>query len=264
MAKLILRVTNTLLCVAALGTSVVTLVGILLPQWQIRSEVYLALFLMISAAILGYMIRHTESLDKKLEQLYSRAAAVEVFRSIDEFAARLTAITPQSHRVSTQMFSDAPQNVARSYDKYFKETHRALKDGKIRSFRRIASTGNAAKVRWLLGILADLSSVEGFSLAIADAAHDATPMTALHVCETPAAVYTFVFSTVPASGVMNAFMVESRDVGTSVRQTYDVLWERARKLKEGNRIHFDAVAELAAAYDLTDSPEYGRVRALAG
>lgn len=263
MGNIVLRVTNILLCVAALGTAVVTVVGIFLPPVQMRQEVYLALFLTISAAILGYMIRHSESVDKRLEQLASRAAAVEVYRSIDEWAARITAITPQSHRVSTQMFSDAPQRVARSYEKYFKETHRALKDGKIRSFRRIASTGNATKVRWLLATLADLSSVEGFSLAVADIAHDSTPLTALHVCETPAAVYTFVFSTVPASGVMNAFMVENRDVGASVCQTYDVLWERARKLKEGNRIHFDAVAELAAAYDLTDSPEYARVRALA-
>lgn len=226
---------------------------------------YIGILLFVLSAMLTYVysmfsevLIHLRALTKKTGLIVDKLGteAIEVFRNREELFRRMLEITVNSQMVCTQMFSDPPTEISEQMEKYFQEVESYIKRNPQMIFRRITTLGNERKVRWLMRLLYDMVGVQNFSLAFIEADHQKTPLLCVHLVQKEGRFFTFIFHTVPASGDIYAFLIQSSDVGRVVLDFYNGLWSRSLKLMEGRQLNKDTIRQLAESYRIENSPEY--------
>jgi hypothetical protein len=234
---------------------------------QLDTSVLLGAILAVLGSLLLYVFGRAEKLTDEMmsvrHSLAGTATHVEVFNSRDEWASRLRSESMHSVEVSTQMFSDP--KLGRDMDDYFSRIHRQVREKHI-PFRRMASTGSAEKVRWLFELLAEMHATDTFSLGVIDVDHTKVPMNAFQICRRNDGNYSvFVFSSHIFEPGTHTCLISDRTFGEFAQRTYNRFWDSAStiKLKDGPRMHWDRIRELAERYDAAQSQEYTELLRLA-
>ncbi|HYK05123.1 MAG TPA: hypothetical protein VE974_25455 [Thermoanaerobaculia bacterium] len=235
--------------------------------FQLDTRVLLGVILAVLGSLLLYVFGRAEKLSDDLVGIRASLAGartdVEVFNSRDEWANRLTAESLRSVEVSTQMFSDV--RLGRDMDDYFARIHREIRETNL-PFRRMASTGSAEKVRWLFDLLAEMYSTDSFSLGVIDVDHTKVPLTAFQICRRGDGNYSvFIFSSNIFEPGTHTCLITDRAFGEFAQRTYNAFWDSAStiKLKDGPRIHWDRIRELANRYGAARTREYAELMRLA-
>lgn len=261
MSSAILKWTTLLAIVSAVVMALLGIVSIFYPPIQTRVEWYLSILLLVLAAMLSYLYGRIELMEKQTSLIVRKLGLhIETFRNRDDLFRRMRYITVGSQMVSTQMFSDPPTEISTEMEKYFKEVGSYTKKNPEMIFRRIATLGDSRKVRWLLKLISEMVGIENFSLAYIAIDHTTTPLLCLHIAERDGELFTFIFHTVPASGDICAFLIQSAEVGQVALDYYNGLWAKAPKLIEGRRININSIEELVKRYNLEDSEEYKNLK----
>lgn len=254
----VLRSISTFAAVAA--AFVVAGISLLGRPFRLETSVMLGVILAILGALLLYVFGRAERLAEDVTGIRQSLAGawtnVEVFNSRDEWASRLRSESLRSLEVSTQMFSDA--KLGHDMDDYFSRIHREIRTRNL-PFRRMATTGSGEKVRWLLELLAEMHSADSFSLGVIDVDHTKVPLNAFQICRRSDGNFAvFVFSSNIFEPGTHTCLITDREFGKFAQRTYDKFWDSAStiKLKDGPRIYWDRIRELATRYGVEQSGEY--------
>lgn len=261
----VLRVISTMAAIAA--AFVIAGISFFGKAYPLDPSIVLGTILAVLGALLLYVFGRTEKLTDEVMGLRQSIAGnfteVEVFNTRDEWASRLRSESLRSVEVSTQMFSDV--RLGRDMDDYFSRIHREIREKNL-PFRRMASTGSAEKVRWLLDLLAQMHSADSFSLGIIDVDHTKVPLSAFQICRRNDGNYSvFIFSSNIFEPGTHTCLITDRAFGDFAQRTYNRFWDSAStiKLKDGPRMHWDRIRELADRYGATESKEFTNLMRLA-
>ncbi len=234
---------------------------------QLDATILLGAILTLLGSLLLYVFGRAEKLTDDVTGIRQSIAGtwtdVEVFNTRDEWANRLTTESLRSVEVSTQMFSDA--RLGRDMDTYFTRIHREVREKNL-PFRRMATTGSTEKVRWLFDLLVEMRSADSFSLGVIDVDHTKVPLNAFQICRRSDGNFAvFIFSSNIFEPGTHTCMITDRAFGDFAQRTYNRFWDSPStiKLKEGPRIYWDRIRDLAERYSATDSREYAELMRIA-
>jgi hypothetical protein len=150
-------------------------------------------------------------------------------------------------------------------DDYFSRIHREIREKNL-PFRRMASTGSAEKVCWLFALLTEMHATDSFSLGVIDVDHTKVPLNAFQICRRSDGNFAvFIFSSNIFEPGTHTCLITDRAFGDFAQRTYNKFWDSAStiKLKDGPRIHWDRIRELAEHYGVARSKEYAGLMRLA-
>lgn len=254
----ILRIVST--TAAIIAAFVIAALSFFGRAIQLDTNIVLAVILAVLGSLLLYVFGRAERLTDDMtsirEAVAMNSTSVEIFNSRDEWASRLMTESLRSVEVSTQMFSDV--KLGRDMNDYFFRIHREIR-AKNLPFRRMASTGSIEKVCWLFELLAEMHSADSFSLGIIDVDHTKVPLSAFQICRQRDGNYSvFVFSSNIFEPGTHTCLVTDRTFGEFAQRTYNKFWDSATtmKLKDGPRIYWDRIRDLAERYGATQTDEY--------
>jgi hypothetical protein len=260
-----LRVISTVVAIAA--AFVFAGISFLGKIVHLDTSIVLGAILAVLGSLLLYVFGRSEKLADELAGIRQSIAGnwtdVEVFNSRDEWASRLRTESLRSVEVSTQMFSDV--RLGRDMDDYFSRIHREVRQKNL-PFRRMASTGSAEKVRWLFALLSEMHEADSFSLGVIDVDHAKVPLNAFQICRRNDGNFAvFVFSSNIFEPGTHTCLITDRAFGEFAQRTYDRFWDSGStiRLKDGPKIHWDAIGELAERYGAKTSHEYAELMRLA-
>jgi hypothetical protein len=258
MSSLLLKWTTLLAIASAVVMAALGIISQFFPPIQTRIEWYISILLLVVAAMLSYLYGRMEILENRAKLIIDKLGlqTLEVFKTRDEFFNRALEVTIGSQIVNTQMFSDPPIEIGGQMENYFRKVAAYTRKNPKVIFRRIATLGDARKVKWLMELIFNMVGTQNFSLAYIDIDHTKTPLLCLHIVEKEKEFYTFVFHTVPASGNVCAFLIRSSEIGRVALDYFNALWERSPKLMQGKQINKNVIAELAKRYIIEDSKQF--------
>jgi len=258
MNSLILKWSTLIAILSAIVMAVLGIISQFYPPIHARIEWYMNILLLVFAAMLTYLYDMIESIENRSRLIVNKLGveSIKIFRNREELFSKMREVTIGSQAVCTQMFSDPPTEIGGEMEEYFKKVGDYIKRNDRVIFKRIATVGNDRKARWIMKLLSEVIGLHNFSLAYIDIDHRKTPLLCVHLVEKDGKFFTFIFHTVPPTGDVYAFLVESSEVGKVVLDYFNGLWERSPKLMEGRQIHEDEIKKLAEQYKIEDSQEY--------
>lgn len=256
-----LRTISTVVAVTA--AFVIAAISFFGRALQLDTNILLGAILAVLGSLLLYVFGRAEKLTDDVTSIRQSIAGtwtyVEVFNTRDEWASRLRTESLRSVEVSTQMFSDV--RLGRDMDDYFSRIHEEIRKTNL-PFRRMATTGSLEKVRWLFDLLTEMASADSFSLGIIDVDHTRVPLNAFQICRRSDGNYAvFVFSSNIFEPGTHTCLITDRAFGEFAQRTYSKFWDSPStiKLKDGPRIHWDRIRELAERYGARESREYSEL-----
>ncbi len=243
--------------IAALTLTVLSLLDVVLFTFKIPSEVYWAVIFFSISAFIAFVISKLEALSVSINRIISGLAAplVEVFTTRDAWLRKLIELETDSSLIGTLHYSEPPLG-SRSQEYFEKSNSLIQKRQRSIIYRRITTVPTADKAKWIFSTIIELADCENFSTSIVDMDHRSTPQVCLHVGIRNNQYYQFIFDTVQLSGKVSAFLLTDHTAGTLAYDTFERIWAKSIKLKEGDLIHKDAITELAKKFNLTNSKEF--------
>lgn len=218
--------------------------------------------LTVVGVLLTYLVGRTERNITELVGLRAAVRAhsdVEVFHSVQQWAARLLDESRHSDSVRTQMFSNPPKDASDPMAEYFKHIHACVLQRRL-PFQRLATLCDPRKVAWLFDVLYELKDAPSFSLGVIDIDHRKFPLNSFQICQRGEEFATFVFSSNVISPGVHTCLIRDRNFGRVAEQTFERFWDASVKLKLGEYFDVDRIAAIAAQFKLLDSPAYVRLR----
>jgi len=262
MSSSILKWTTFIAILSAVVMAALGIISQFYPPIHTRIEWYISILLLVFAAMLTYLYNRIEAIENRSRLIVDKLGLedIKIFRNREELFSKMIDVTIGSQAVCTQMFSDPPAEISVQMENYFRKVGAYTKRNPKMVFRRIVTLGNARKVKWIMELLSEMIGLQNFSLAYIDVDHKKTPLLCVHLVEKEGKLFTFIFHTIPATGNVYAFLIESSEVGKVVLDYYNGLWERSPKLMEGRQIYEDAIRKLAKQYGIENSQEYVKLK----
>lgn len=261
-------ITNWILVLMGIAAIAIALIDVaaLVFHWNelLSAEHKISILLLSMGALLLFLFQSrddSKDAKDKLELVLSAVGArkIRTFGTRDEWLSVMTENDSKADSVSTQHFSEPPSILGGKSDEYFTRTNARIKNNPNHVYRRAASTGGAEKVLWFFDTIHDLYECDNFSLAVSAISHRSLPLNCFSISKMGPTYVTFVFSSVPLTGAVSAFMIEDRDIGLIALASFDEMWHRCCKLKEGRSINWPELTKLAEEFELESSEVYRRL-----
>lgn len=235
-------------------------------KWNVQlSDSYkITLLLLAVGALLLFMFQvrdDSKDAKEKIGLILSTVGTqkVRTFSSRDEWLQLMADEAAKADSVSTQHFSEPPSVLGGKSDEYFRRVNSRIKHNPNHTYRRAASIEGEAKVRWFFETIYDLYESDNFSLGVTSTSHRDLPLNCFEISRIGSSYSTFVFSSVPLTGAISAFLVKDEEAGRVALASFDEMWHYCRKLKEGRFVNWPEIDKLAKEFNLENSQEYKKL-----
>jgi hypothetical protein len=249
------RVTGYALIAATSLSFVLAIVGAIFPgigENIFNQKVILPFWAAITTALIVYLVPTFEEVARNLADLSEKTLPhLEIFQAATDFQARMAQLNSAAISIRATNFSYAPDEKKEGpVADYYEALHKTIKkrDGRLRSFRVIASVGDSNKARWLLSRANTFAGNGKFSMAITLLEH-AMPLQCIHIIETEKESYVFFFPQVPRHEDMRSFLIEDKRLASLLGAQFDQAWEKSLPVVDGGALQNKGVEELKKRAD---------------
>jgi glutamate racemase len=204
-----------------------------------------------SSVLLGDLLAKTDSIE---DRILTMSSGVSVLNDTNEFYKQLLAVVTSTSKVDVTYFTpNIPSEFIDDFGKQYWDTINSFLTRKTGlRLRRISTIESAEKLTWLLDTISIAKNPPGYHLHYLNAEYRHTPLNVNIVDDEHA----FIFGTEARSKSTEYIYIRDRQVATTLKRYFDLLWEGTPSLAEGGRLNASEIVKLKRRFGIADGSPF--------